>query len=131
MAFVCPNPWAVHDLNLTLALVLEEIAAGDGGVSTTISVTNCPVNAILMRYGNDAQKQKWLTRLAQGELLGAFCLTEAACGLGCVSLAYHGHARKGDADAINWREAIHHQWQAWRCGHRHCRHRQKVQAKKA
>ena len=36
---------------LTLALVLEEIAAGDGGTSTAISVTNCPVNAILMRYG--------------------------------------------------------------------------------
>src|SRR5262247_4007891 len=32
---------------LTLALVLEEIAAGDGGTSTAISVTNCPVNAIL------------------------------------------------------------------------------------
>ena len=42
---------------LTLALVLEEIAAGDGGTSTAISVTNCPVNAILMRYGN-AQQQK-------------------------------------------------------------------------
>ena len=57
---------------LTLALVLEEIAAGDGGTSTAISVTNCPVNAILMRYGNDAQKKKWLTELAQGHMLGAF-----------------------------------------------------------
>jgi butyryl-CoA dehydrogenase len=65
---------------VTLALVLEEIAAGDGGTSTAISVTNCPVNAILMRYGNDAQKQKWLTRLAQGELLGVFCLTEPHVG---------------------------------------------------
>ena len=65
---------------LTLALVLEEIAAGDGGTSTAISVTNCPVNAILMRYGNAAQKKQWLTRLAQGELLGAFCLTEPHVG---------------------------------------------------
>jgi butyryl-CoA dehydrogenase len=65
---------------LTLALVLEEIAAGDGGTSTAISVTNCPVNAILMRYGNEAQKQKWLTRLARGELLGVFCLTEPHVG---------------------------------------------------
>ena len=65
---------------LTLALVLEEIAAGDGGVSTTISVTNCPVNAILMRYGNEAQKKQWLTPLAQGDLLGAFCLTEPHVG---------------------------------------------------
>ena len=42
---------------LTLALVLEEIAAGDGGTSTAISVTNCPVNAILMRYGNEAHQR--------------------------------------------------------------------------
>ncbi len=65
---------------LTLALVLEEIAAGDGGTSTAISVTNCPVNAILMRYGNDAQKKQWLTPLAQGQMLGAFCLTEPHVG---------------------------------------------------
>ncbi len=65
---------------LTLAVVLEEIAAGDGGTSTAISVTNCPVNAILMRYGNAAQKKQWLTPLAQGHMLGAFCLTEPHVG---------------------------------------------------
>ena len=65
---------------LTLALVLEEIAAGDGGTSTAISVTNCPVNAILMRYGNQQQKQQWLVPLARGEMLGAFCLTEPHVG---------------------------------------------------
>ena len=71
---------------LTLALVLEEIAAGDGGTSTVISVTNCPVNAILMRYGNAQQKQQWLTPLAQGEMLGAFCLTEPHVGSDASSL---------------------------------------------
>jgi len=65
---------------LTLALVLEEIAAGDGGTSTAISVTNCPVNAILMAYGNAEQKQTWLTPLAQGRLLGGFALTEPHVG---------------------------------------------------
>ena len=65
---------------LTLALVLEEIAAGDGGTSTAISVTNCPVNAILMRYGNQQQKHQWLVPLARGEMLGAFCLTEPHVG---------------------------------------------------
>lgn len=71
---------------LSLALVLEEIAAGDGGTSTAISVTNCPVNAILMRYGSEAQKRQWLTRLAAGELLGAFCLTEPHVGSDASSL---------------------------------------------
>jgi len=71
---------------LTLALVLEEIAAGDGGTSTAISVTNCPVNVILMRYGNAQQKKQWLTKLAQGEMLGIFCLTEPHVGSDASSL---------------------------------------------
>ena len=85
---------------LTLSLVLEEIAAGDGGVSTTISVTNCPVNAILMRYGNDAQQKKWLTRLAQGELLGLFCLTEPHVGSDASAIRTTA-TRKGDAYVLN------------------------------
>jgi hypothetical protein len=85
---------------LTLALVLEEIAAGDGGTSTAISVTNCPVNAILMRYGDDAQKKKWLTRLAQGELLGVFCLTEPHVGSDASALKTTA-TRDGDSYVIN------------------------------
>ncbi len=85
---------------LTLALVLEEIAAGDGGVSTTISVTNCPVNAILMMYGNEAQKKQWLTPLAQGELLGAFCLTEPHVGSDASSLRTSA-VKEGNEYVIN------------------------------
>jgi butyryl-CoA dehydrogenase len=80
---------------LSLALVLEEIAAGDGGTSTVISVTNCPVNAILMRYGNAAQKRKWLIPLAQGQLLGAFCLTEPHVGSDASALRTTA-TRQGD-----------------------------------
>ncbi|WP_395669833.1 acyl-CoA dehydrogenase family protein [Rhodoferax sp.] len=64
----------------SLALVLEEVAAGDGGTSTILSVTNCPVNAILLRYGSADQKRQWLEPLAQGRMLGAFCLTEPHVG---------------------------------------------------
>ena len=71
---------------LTLAVVIEEIAAGDGGTSTAISVTNCPVNAILMRYGNAQQQKQWLEPLAQGNMLGAFCLTEPHAGSDASSL---------------------------------------------
>ncbi|HEY8048659.1 MAG TPA: acyl-CoA dehydrogenase family protein [Ramlibacter sp.] len=85
---------------LALALVLEEIAAGDGGTSTAISVTNCPVNAILMRYGNDAQKKKWLTRLAKGELLGVFCLTEPHVGSDASGLKTTA-VREGDSYVID------------------------------
>jgi butyryl-CoA dehydrogenase len=85
---------------LTLALVIEEIAAGDGGTSTAISVTNCPVNAILMRYGNAAQKKQWLTPLAQGDMLGVFCLTEPHVGSDASSLRTTA-VKDGDGYVIN------------------------------
>jgi len=71
---------------VALALVLEEIAAGDGGVSTIISVNNCPVCSIAMMYASEAQKQQWLRPLAQGELLGAFALTEPHTGSDAAAL---------------------------------------------
>jgi alkylation response protein AidB-like acyl-CoA dehydrogenase len=65
---------------LALALILEEIAAGDGATSTVVSVNNCPVCSILMAFGNEDQKQRFLKPLARGDMLGAFCLTEPHVG---------------------------------------------------
>ena len=65
---------------LALALILEEIAAGDGATSTVVSVNNCPVCSILMAFGNAEQKQRFLKALARGDMLGAFCLTEPHVG---------------------------------------------------
>jgi hypothetical protein len=65
---------------LALALILEEVAAGDGATSTIVSVNNCPVCSILMAFGNEQQKQQWLKPLARGDMLGAFCLTEPHVG---------------------------------------------------
>lgn len=85
---------------VTLAVVLEEIAAGDGGTSTVISVTNCPVNAILMRYGNPQQQEQWLRPLATGKMLGAFCLTEPHVGSDASALRTTA-VKQGDAYVIN------------------------------
>jgi alkylation response protein AidB-like acyl-CoA dehydrogenase len=65
---------------LALAVILEEVAAGDGATSTIISVNNCPVCSILMAFGNAEQQQRFLVPLARGEMLGAFCLTEPHVG---------------------------------------------------
>jgi alkylation response protein AidB-like acyl-CoA dehydrogenase len=99
---VCvPEEWGGAGLDyLALALVIEEIAAGDGGTSTVISVTNCPVNAILLRYGNAAQKKQWLMPLAQGDMLGAFCLTEPHTGSDASALRTTA-VKEGDAYVIN------------------------------
>jgi alkylation response protein AidB-like acyl-CoA dehydrogenase len=92
-----PEEWGGAQLDyLSLAVVLEEIAAGDGGTSTAISVTNCPVNAILMRYGNPEQQKKWLMPLAQGHMLGAFCLTEPHVGSDASALRTTA-TREGDS----------------------------------
>ncbi|MEW6466708.1 MAG: acyl-CoA dehydrogenase family protein [Pseudomonadota bacterium] len=85
---------------LTLALVLEEIAAGDGGTSTAISVTNCPYNAILMMYGSPAQQQRFLVPAARGDILGAFCLTEPHVGSDAASLRTTA-VREGDHYVLN------------------------------
>jgi len=85
---------------VALALVLEEIAAGDGGVSTIISVNNCPVCSIAMMYASEAQKQQWLRPLAQGELLGAFALTEPHTGSDAAALRTTA-TRDGEHYVIN------------------------------
>jgi butyryl-CoA dehydrogenase len=85
---------------VSLALVLEEIAAGDGGISTIISVNNCPVCSIGMMYANAAQKEKWLRPLAGGELLGAFALTEPHTGSDAAALRTTA-VRDGDHYVLN------------------------------
>ena len=85
---------------LALALILEEIAAGDGGTSTAISVNNCPVCSILLAYGNDAQKRDWLAPLARGDMLGAFCLTEPQAGSDASALRTTAR-REGESYVID------------------------------
>jgi alkylation response protein AidB-like acyl-CoA dehydrogenase len=85
---------------LSLALILEEIAAGDGGTSTVISVNNCPVCSMLMAFASEAQKQQWLVPLARGEMLGAFCLTEPHVGSDASALRTTA-TRDGDHYVLN------------------------------
>ncbi|CAG9175834.1 acyl-CoA dehydrogenase family protein [Cupriavidus pampae] len=85
---------------LSLALILEEIAAGDGGTSTVISVNNCPVCSMLMAYANEDQKRQWLVPLARGEMLGAFCLTEPHVGSDASALRTTAK-RDGDDYVLN------------------------------
>jgi alkylation response protein AidB-like acyl-CoA dehydrogenase len=85
---------------VSLSLVLEEIAAGDGGTSTIISVNNCPVCSIAMTYANDEQKERFLKPLARGDMLGAFCLTEPHAGSDASTLRTTA-TKDGDHYVIN------------------------------
>ena len=66
--------------NVSVALVLEELAVGDGACSTIVSVHNSVGCMPIHRYGSDAQKERWLPAMARGEQLGAFALTEPQAG---------------------------------------------------
>jgi alkylation response protein AidB-like acyl-CoA dehydrogenase len=96
-----PEPLGGAGLDyLALALILEEIAAGDGATSTVVSVNNCPVCSILMAFADPEQQQRWLLPLAQGEMLGAFCLTEPHVGSEAGGLKTTA-VRDGDSYVLN------------------------------
>lgn len=81
LGMTVPEQWGGAGLDYSaLVIALEEIAAGDGAISTIVSVQNSLPCGILVKYGNEEQKQKYLTKLATGEWLGCFCLTEPEVG---------------------------------------------------
>jgi alkylation response protein AidB-like acyl-CoA dehydrogenase len=74
------------------ALALEEIAAGDGSVSTILSVHNSVGCMPILRYGSAEQKERFLRPMAAGEMLACFCLTEP--GAGSDAAAIKARARR-------------------------------------
>ena len=85
---------------VSYALALIEIAAGDGSVSTVMSVHNAPFNAILQRFGTDEQRQTVLRPAAQGAFIGAFALTEGQAGTDASALRSRAR-RRGDGYVID------------------------------
>lgn len=81
---------------VSYALALIEIAAGDGAVSTVMSVHNAPFNAILQRFSSPAQREKVLRPAAQGAFIGAFALTEAHAGSDASALRSRARRAGGD-----------------------------------
>jgi butyryl-CoA dehydrogenase len=80
---------------VSLAVALEEIAAGDGATSTILSVQNSLVCRPILAFGDDAQKERYLRALASGEMLGCFCLSEPHVGSDAGAIATRA-VRDGD-----------------------------------
>lgn len=101
MGMGVPEEWGGAGADfVAYVLALEEIAAADGAISTIMSVNNSPVCAALLRYGNAAQKERFLKPLARGEWIGAFCLTEPQAGSDASALKTRAR-RDGDKWIIN------------------------------
>ena len=76
-----PEEWGGGGFDtISYVLMLEEVARVDAAMATSLSVTNSAVQPPLLQFGSDAQKEKYLRRMATGETLGAFCLTEPQAG---------------------------------------------------
>ncbi len=96
-----PAEWDGSEIDaVTYAMLLEEIAAGDGSISTMVSVHNSPTCIVVNNYGNPAQKDRWLRRLATGEHIGSFGLTEPQAGSDASNLKTRA-VRRGDRYIIN------------------------------
>ncbi len=96
LGMVVPEAWGGAGTDyVSLALALEEIAAGDGATSTVVSVQNSVVCGPLLAFGTDAQKAQYLRSLASGRKLGCFCLTEPQVGSDAAAIATRAEARDG------------------------------------
>jgi len=101
LGVVVPERWGGAELDyLSLAVALEEIAAGDGAVSTIVSVQNSVVCGPIAAFGTDAQKARFLVPLARGESLGCFCLSEPHVGSDAGAIATRAE-REGDHYVLN------------------------------
>jgi butyryl-CoA dehydrogenase len=87
LGMLVPEEWGGAGADhVAYALAIEEVAAGDGACSTIMSVHNSVACMPVLKFGTDAQKQRFLRPMARGELLGAFALTEPQAGSDAAAL---------------------------------------------
>ncbi|MCY4397498.1 MAG: acyl-CoA dehydrogenase family protein [Rhodospirillaceae bacterium] len=94
MGMTIPEEWGGAGADtVAYVLAMEEIAGGDGGISTVMSVNNSPVAAALHGYGSTEQKERFLKPLARGEINAAFSLTEPQAGSDASNLKTRAEKR--------------------------------------
>ena len=89
---------------LTYLVALEEIAAVDASVAVMVSVHNSLPTQMILRWGTDEQKERFLRPMARGELLGAFALSEPEAGSDAAALTTQA-VRQGDCWVLNGTKA--------------------------
>ncbi|HEV2490124.1 MAG TPA: acyl-CoA dehydrogenase family protein [Candidatus Acidoferrales bacterium] len=96
-----PEEWGGAGMDMvSYVVMLEEVARVCASTAITLSVTNSVASAPILRHGTAEQKKKYLPRLARGEILGAFCLTEPAAGSDAAGIQSRA-VRDGDSYVIN------------------------------
>jgi alkylation response protein AidB-like acyl-CoA dehydrogenase len=101
MGMIIPEEWGGAGFDtVAYALALEEIARADASVCVIVGVTNSVCCYPILSFGTEEQKRKYLTPLARGETLGAFCLSEPQAGSDATNLRTRA-VRDGDSYVIN------------------------------
>jgi hypothetical protein len=101
LGMLVPESYGGSDLGaVAYALALEEVAAGDGACSTILSVHSSVGCAPILRFGTEEQKQRFLPKMAAGEWIGGFALTEPQAGSDASALKTRAR-RDGDHYVIN------------------------------
>ena len=96
-----PEEWSGAGADtVSYVVMLEEVARVDASTAVTLSVTNSVVAGPLLAHGTEEQKKRWLPRLARGEMLGAFSLTEPAAGSDAAGIEARAE-RQGDKYILN------------------------------
>jgi butyryl-CoA dehydrogenase len=96
-----PEEWGGAEMDtVSYALMLEEVARVCASTAVTLSVTNSVVAVPVWKFGTEAQKKKYLPRLARGEILGSFCLTEPQAGSDAAAIQTRA-VRDGDFYVLN------------------------------
>ena len=85
---------------ISYVLMLEEVARVDAATAVALSVTNSLAAFPVAQYGTESQRQKYLSRLARGEIFGAFCLTEPQAGSDAAAIATSA-TRHGNTYRLN------------------------------
>jgi acyl-CoA dehydrogenase len=86
--------------SISYVLAMEEVSRGDAATSVTMTVQNSLVNWPLVRFGTPEQQRKYLPRLASGEWLGCYALTEPVAGSDPASMGT-GAVEDGDSYVLN------------------------------
>lgn len=96
LGMIVPDTWGGSYLDyVAYALAIEEVSAADASTGTLMSVHNSVGCGPLLNYGSDSQKDEWLPRLASGEVIGCFCLTEPQAGSEAHNLRTRAELRDG------------------------------------
>jgi len=96
LGMIVPDTWGGSYLDyVAYALAVEEVSAADAATGTLMSVHNSVGCGPLLNYGSDEQKSEWLARLASGEVIGCFCLTEPQAGSEAHNLRTRAELRDG------------------------------------